>query len=194
MAKRSKHKKVASRDVFSKKIGQTEPTGSRLFWLNREWLGGIALVLAIVLTYTPVWRAGFIWDDDGHVTRPDLRSAEGLAHIWFDPGATQQYYPLIHSIFWVEHRLWGDAPLGYHLVNVILFSCSALLLLKILQRLEVPGAWLAVAIFALHPVQVESVAWVSELKNMLSGVFYFGSMWTNLKFDRTRNLALYAAA
>jgi tetratricopeptide (TPR) repeat protein len=94
----------------------------------------------------------------------------------------------------VEHQLWGDWLAGYHLLNILLHCASALLLVRILRRLEIPGAWLAAAIFALHPIQAESVAWISELKNMLSGVFYFGSVLAYLKFDRTRNLASYAAA
>jgi protein O-mannosyl-transferase len=88
----------------------------------------------------------------------------------------------------------GDWPAGYHLLNILLHCVSALLLVRILRQLEIPGAWLAGAIFALHPIQAESVAWISELKNILSGVFYFGSMLAYLKFDRTRNLACYAAS
>ena len=101
---------------------------------------------------------------------------------------------MVHSVFWVEHKLWGDATLGYHLVNILLHAFSALLLLKILRQLEISGAWLAAAIFALHPVQVESVAWISELKNTLSGVFYLGSALIYLNFDQTRRLKFYVAA
>ncbi|HUB66947.1 MAG TPA: hypothetical protein VL981_05625, partial [Candidatus Methylacidiphilales bacterium] len=135
MAKRFQYKKAAIRDFSAKINRRTGLAEFRLPHPNRDWLGGMALILAIVLTYTPVWWAGFIWDDAAHVTPVGMRSMEGLRRIWFYPGATQQYYPLIHSIFWVEHRLWGDAPLAYHLVNIVLFSCSALLLLKILRRL-----------------------------------------------------------
>ncbi len=74
-------------------------------------------MVAVLLVYQPAWHGGFIWDDDVHVTKPELRSWQGLYRIWFELGATQQYYPLLHSVFWVEHRLWGDATLGYHLVN-----------------------------------------------------------------------------
>ena len=102
-------------------------------------------------------------------------------------------YPLVYSVYWVEHRLWGDGPLGFHLLYIILQIFSAILLLKVLRRLEVPGAWLATAIFALHPVQVESVAWVTELKNVLSGAFYFGSALALLmEFSRTRTAKAYA--
>jgi protein O-mannosyl-transferase len=191
MAKRSKKKKAAGSEIPSK-VADTGAFAPRTPpWFNRDWLWGLILALAVILVYQPVWYAGYIWDDDQHVTRLDLRSWAGLGRIWFDLAATQQYYPLVHSIFWVEHTFWGDGPLGYHLVNVLLHAFSAFLLLKILRRLEVPGAWLAAAIFALHPVQVESVAWVTELKNMLSGVCYFGSALVYLKFDRTRNTKAY---
>ncbi|HEV2328181.1 MAG TPA: hypothetical protein VGY56_05255 [Verrucomicrobiae bacterium] len=108
---------------------------------------------------------GFVFDDDTFITRPDLRSWDGLARIWTQPSATLEYYPLVDSFFWVEHRLWGDLPTCYHMVNILLHAAVALLLAQLLRTLNVPGAWLAAAIWALHPVQVESVAWVSELKN-----------------------------
>src|SRR5580704_18941534 len=79
---------------------------------------------ATVAAYFPVFGAGFIWDDDGHVTRPDLRSLGGLARIWLRFDSTQQYYPVLHTAFWIEHRLWGDAPLGYHFLNVILHATA----------------------------------------------------------------------
>ncbi len=187
MAKRFKRKQAASNGVSTKGITDERT----LPWLSRDWFPGLLLVLAIILTYQPIWYAGFIWDDNVHVTPPGLRSWSGLGCIWFNLGATAQYYPLVHSAFWIEYGLWGDGPLGYHLVNVLLFSFSALLLFKILRQLEVPGACLAAAIFALHPVQVESVAWVSELKNMLSGAFYLGSALVYLNFDRTRQVKVY---
>jgi protein O-mannosyl-transferase len=169
-----------------------------LGWLHdlweRGWLKGLLLVAAVLFAYQPVWHAGFIWDDDAHVTRPGLRSLDGLARIWTQLGATQQYYPLVHSVFWVEHRLWGDRPTGYHLVNILLHAFLSLLLVKVLQQLKIPGAWLGAAIFALHPLQVESVAWVSELKNTLSGVFYFGAVLAYLKFDHNRRRGDYALA
>lgn len=128
-----------------------------------------------IAAYLPVFRAGFIWDDDGYVTRPALRTLSGLRRIWLQVGATEQYYPLLHSLFWVEHRLWGDAPGPYHLVNVLLHAGSASMLVLLLRRLGVPGAWLAGLLFAVHPVCVESVAWVSEAKNTVSTFFYLAA-------------------
>jgi tetratricopeptide (TPR) repeat protein len=159
-----------------------------------DWVLGLLLVAATILAYQPVWHAGFIWDDDGHITAPELRSVNGLARIWMQPGATQQYYPLVHSVFWVEHRLWGDTAADYHWVNILLHALSALLLVKMLRQLKIPGAWLAAGFFALHPVEVESVAWISELKNTLSGAFYLGAALFYLGFDRKRNWGNYVAA
>ena len=161
---------------------------------NQAWLLSLLLVAATLLAYQPAWSGKPIWDDDQHMTPSRLRSMTGLSRIWMQPGATQQYYPLTYSAFWMENKLWGNSTLGYHLVNILLHAASALLVVRILQKLEVPGAWLAAGIFALHPVQVESVAWISELKNTLSGVFYLGSALAYLKFDRTRNRKLFAAA
>lgn len=148
----------------------------------------------MVVAYSPALRGGFLWDDDAHVTRPELQSWHGLYRIWFKPGATQQYYPLLHSAFWVEHRLWGDTTLGYHLVNLSLHFGAALLVGLILRRLAIPGAFLAAAIFALHPVHVESVAWISELKNTLSAVFYLSAMLCYLRFDENRGKLWYGVA
>src|SRR5579871_1112471 len=77
-----------------------------------------AILLAVLAAYWPALTGGFVWDDSAHVTKSSLQSFHGLWRIWTDLGATQQYYPLLHSAFWLEHRLWGDAVLGYHLVNL----------------------------------------------------------------------------
>ena len=175
-----------------KTITQSTLNGTRFG--RRGWICALLLVVITVLAYQPVWHGGFIWDDDAHVTSPQLRSLDGLARIWIQLSATQQYYPLVHSAFWLEHRLWGNSPLGYHLVNILLHAFAALLLARLLQRLKIPGAWLAAAIFALHPVQVESVAWVSELKNTLSGTFYLGAALAYLRFDQSRRRGDHALA
>jgi protein O-mannosyl-transferase len=171
-------------------IALTEPT----HWWRQDWVFAVFLLILSAIAYFPALNGTPIWDDDAHITRPELQSWDGLAKIWTQPGSTQQYYPFVHSVFWVEHNLWGDAPIGYHLVNLFLHCISAFLLLRILRRLEIPGSWLAAAIFALHPVQVESVAWISELKNTLSGVFYLSSGLIYLEYDRTRKAGPYVAA
>jgi protein O-mannosyl-transferase len=152
--------------------------------------------LAALAAYWPMLQGGQIWDDNAHVTKPVLRSLHGLWRIWFDLGATQQYYPVLHSAFWFEHQLWGDVTLGYHLTNVFLHATAACLFALILRRLwkREDAAWLAAFIFALHPVCVESVAWISEQKNTLSVVFYLLSALTYLRFDRERGPGTYALA
>ena len=136
-----------------------------------------------------------LWDDDRHVTLPALRSIHGLWRIWFDVGATPQYYPLLHSAFWIEHRLWGDAVPGYHLVNVLLHVIASLLLVAIVRRVGLTAAaWPAGFLFALHPMSVEAVAWISEQKSTLSAVFYLGSALVYLKFDQTRRRSQYSLA
>jgi protein O-mannosyl-transferase len=152
------------------------------------------LFFAVLIAYLPALRGGLLWDDDGHITKPFLRSLDGLWRIWFEPGATQQYYPLLHSAFWFEYRLWGDAVLGYHLTNIVLHAIAALLVVAVVRRLQLPGAWLAGFIFALHPVSVEAVAWISEQKSTLSAVFYLSAALVYLRFDRTRKRSDYLMA
>ena len=155
---------------------------------------GTLIFFAVFIVYHPALHGDFLWDDAGHVTRPDLRSLAGLGRIWSEIGATQQYYPMLHSAFWFEHRLWGDAVVGYHLVNVLLHVTAACLFALVLRRLAIPGAWMAALLFALHPVCVESVAWISEQKNTLSLVFYLAATLVYLRFDAGRSWRSYAAA
>ncbi|HUL55182.1 MAG TPA: hypothetical protein VLT83_17395, partial [Opitutaceae bacterium] len=169
-----------------------------------------ALIFGVtLLAYLPALRGGLIWDDEGHVTRAELQSFDGLRRIWFELGATQQYYPVLHTAFWLEHRLWGDSPLGYHLLNVLLHATAACLVVAMVRRLfddepsavarpgrsELAGAaGLAGLIFALHPVCVESVAWISEQKNTLSAAFCLGAALAYLGFDRDRRPSRYWVA
>ncbi len=160
---------------------------------SRNWFG-LILIVVTVLAYQPAWNGKPIWDDDIHITSAELRSLHGLGRIWTDPAAAPQYYPLLHTVFWIEYKLWGAWPLPYHLLNIGLHALTALLLLRILERLQLPGAWLAAGIFALHPVLVESVAWISELKNTLSGALCAGSALLYLKYDRERKRSAYFIA
>ena len=126
-----------------KRPDNAQPQTSGSSARRKDWLLGLCLLVFTILAYQPAWHAGLIWDDDHHITPPPLRSLPGLGRIWTQLGATQQYYPLVHSVFWVEHKLWGDSPLGYHLINVLLHAFSAFLLARILRQLKIPGAWLA---------------------------------------------------
>ncbi len=152
------------------------------------------IACAAFLAYFPALRGGMLWDDNAHVTRVDLRPVDGLWRIWSAPGATQQYYPLLHSAFWLEHLAWGDSVLGYHLVNLVLHVLAACLVVKIVRRLALPGAWLAGLLFAVHPLCTEAVAWISEQKSTLSAVFYLAAALAYLKFDDTRRPATYLSA
>jgi tetratricopeptide (TPR) repeat protein len=162
-------------------------SGSPIRRAGRWWTAALILGLALAC-YWPALQGQMVWDDDAHVTRPGLRSLEGLWRIWTDLHATQQYYPLLHSAFWVEHALWGDATLGYHLANVLQHAAAAFLLVVVLQRLKVPGALPAGLVFCVHPVCVESVAWISEQKNTLSLVFYLLAALAYLRFDGERGM------
>ncbi len=136
-----------------------------------------------LVAYLPALQGGFVWDDDDYVVNNLLlHSLKGLSQIWFAPGTTPQYYPLSFTSFWVDYHLWKLNPLGYHLTNLLFQATNAILLWTLLRRLCVPGAWLAAAIFAIHPVNVESVAWITERKNVLAGFFYLSSALACLQF------------
>jgi tetratricopeptide (TPR) repeat protein len=156
---------------------------------SRAWLFGLLLAAVTVFMYQPAWNGGFIWDDDAYVTNNELLTApDGLRRIWFSLDSPSQYFPLVYSTFRIEHALWGLNPTGYHWVNLLLHIVNALLVWRVLARLNVPGAWLAGAIFALHPVQVESVAWITERKNVLMGFFFLLTLlaWVAFVDERTK--------
>jgi protein O-mannosyl-transferase len=165
---------------------------------------GVIVCCATVVAYLPSLKAAFIWNDEDYVTSPQLQSLNGLAQIWFKVGATEQYYPLLHTAFWLEHRVFGDEPAGYHFLNLLLHLGATILFAAVLLKLlagrshssVVPGApganspavaaWLAAALFALHPVHVASVAWITEEKNTISLIFYLAAFLSYLRFDEGR--------
>ena len=156
---------------------------------------GRALVFAVVLAavtifaYRPAWHGGFLWDDDAYIINNELlTAANGWQRIWFSLDSPSQYFPFTYSTFRLEHALWGLNTTGYHWVNLLLHVGNALLVWAVLARLKVPGSWLAAAIFALHPVQVESVAWITERKNVLMGFFFLLTLlaWIAFADERTR--------
>ncbi|MGA8654985.1 MAG: tetratricopeptide repeat protein [Chthoniobacterales bacterium] len=158
------------------------------FWLRRDWLWGVILILSLILTYTPVWKAGFVWDDKTILTaNPCIVGPLGLREIWTTSAA--DICPWTLTTFWVEHALWGLNPLPYHLVNVLLHGACALLLWRVLRSLRVQGAWLGAALWALHPVAVESVAWITEMKNTESGLFFLLSILFFVRCLRAKELA-----
>jgi protein O-mannosyl-transferase len=156
---------------------------------SRSWLLALLLLAATFAAYQPFWRIGYVW---GEGIDQDLRSWQGMCHIWTQQGQPtpegqnvgpgKGYYPLTYTTYWLEYHLWGLNPLGYHLDNILLQGLNAVVLWLILKRLSVPGAWLGAALWALHPVNVESVAWIVERKNTLSGFFYLCSLLAALKY------------
>jgi len=166
----------------------------------------VLLCLGLVAVYWPALQGRLLWNDPDYVTRPELRSLHGLSRIWFEPGATEQYYPLLHSVFWLEHRMWGEDALGYHLVTLAWHALACILFGLVLEALALPPAGggesgfprravgLAVALFAFHPVCVESVAWISEQKNTLSLVFSLSAVLAYLRYEDRRTGGSYALA
>jgi len=151
-------------------------------------IGAFLLIFLTVLAYVPALSGKFVWDDDSWTTGIAglLRNVGGLRTIWCQPAAMQQYYPLTGTTFWVDYHLWGFHSVPYHVENVLLHAFAAVLFWRLLRRLAVPGAWLAGAIFALHPVMVESAAWITERKNVLSLVFYLGALLAYLRYTGRR--------
>ena len=178
------------------------PTSPRRFG-PREALPLLALGLLVAVSYYPAALAGFVWDDEVFTDAAPIRSLSGLYQIWFTPSAIPSeghYWPLVYTTFWLEHKLWGFAPLGYHLVNIALHLANTLLLRRLLLRSGAPGAWWVAAVFAVHPLHVESVAWVIERKDLLAALFYLGAAvgWTRFVEAPGRGrylaaLALFAA-
>ena len=160
-------------------------------------VGAVLLVAITALAYLPALRGDFIWDDQEYlVENPVLHEPGGLRQIWTDPSAGREhhYWPMTYTTFWLESQCWGLRPFGYHLTNVLLHVLNSLLVWVLLHRLRVPGAWLAAAVFALHPVHVESVAWIIERKDVLSGCFSLLALLAYLRFDRTGRWTAYALA
>ena len=166
----------------------------------------VLVCLGLIAVYWPALQGRLLWNDPDYVTKPELRSLHGLSRIWFEPGATEQYYPLLHSVFWLEHRLWGEDALGYHVVTLAWHALSCLLFGLVLETLALRSGGrgesgfprravgLAVALFAFHPVCVESVAWISEQKNTLSLVFSLGAVLAYLRYEDRRTSGPYALA
>ncbi len=161
------------------------PPDRRPFF-NRPWFQGLGLLVLVVLVYLPALRGEFLWDDNSWTSdlAPLLGDFAGLMRMWTDVTALQQYFPLTGTTFWLDHQLWGSWTMPYHLENVLLHAAGAILFWRLLLRLQLPGAWLAAALFALHPVHVESVAWITERKNVLCLVLYLSSLHAYGRFQR----------
>jgi len=156
-----------------------------------------AIIIAVAIVYLPALRGDFVWDDFLLITgNPLLQNVSGLLEIW-SGGRTADYFPLTNTVFWIEHHLFGANATGYHAVNILLQIANALLVWRLLKRLNIPGAWLAGLIFGIHPVHVASVAWISELKNLLAMFFALLSILCFLELDEARlrnSVTAYAAS
>ena len=155
---------------------------------------GRGLVLLVLVAYLPAFSGGFVWDDWILVTEPLIRRWDGIIPIWLSPAELRyegHYWPFVYTSFWIEHKLWGLHPAGYHAVNILLHAVNTLLIWRLLLRLAVPGAWLVAAVFAVHPVHVESVAWIIERKDLLSAVFYLGAVHVWLRFTESPGAGRY---
>ena len=160
---------------------------------NRRWLGGIFIVVLTLAVYLPAIRGGFVWDDGLHLINNVVFQENGLYRVWFTTDSFV-YYPMVWTSYWLEYQFWGPDPAGYHVVNVLLHALSSVLIWRILLRLGIPAPWLAALIFALHPVNVESVAWITQRKNTLCMLFYVGALCCYLRHEDEGGWGLYVLA
>lgn len=132
-------------------------------------LRALLIAAAVFWIFSPAFLGGWLWDDDFYLYQNALLNDPArLWKIWFVPGSLIEYYPIEASVQAIQWQLWGNETLGYHLTNVVLHIIGALLFWRLLDKFGLKFAWLGGLLFAIHPVVVESVAWISELKNVLS--------------------------
>ena len=157
----------------------------------------LLLCLLVAVSYFPAVWAGFVWDDATITGSREVQNISGLWDIWFSPGSIYKeahYWPVVYTTFWLEHKLWGYSPAGYHIVNVLFHMANTLLLFHLLTHLKIPAAWVVAALFAIHPTRVEAVLWVIERKDMLSGLFYLSAAWAYIRSIENQSWRFYALA
>ncbi len=181
------------------KLGADSMAGS-LNPRSGDWrtvlLPAALIVLAVVWIYSPVIRGDWLWDDKQLIKENAtyIHDRAGLWRIWADPHGLPDYYPLLTSVEWLEWHLWHENVAGYHVVTIGLHVLGAFLLWRLLGKLGVRMAWLGALLFAIHPVQVESVAWMAELKNTLSLPPFLLAMMAYIDFDDAGKKSDYARA
>ena len=155
-------------------------------------VGAALIMLLVFVADFPSLHGGFVWDDTTLITENRLIAAnDGLYRFWFTTEA-EDYWPLTSTAWWLEWRAWGDNATAYRVVNLLLHGVNAILVWIILQRLKIPGAWVAALVFAIHPVNVATAAWISEQKNTLSMLLYLAAILLYLRFDDGERWHWYA--
>ena len=170
---------------------------------RRDAFAVLVLGMLIAVIYFPATQAGFVWDDSIMRDLAAVSTWGGIWELWFDPvgayleGGTRKeghYWPLLYTTFWLEHKLWGFSPAGYHVVNILIHFANTVLLWRVLSRLAVPGAWFVAAVFAVHPLHAESVAWIMARKDMLATLFCLSSLLLWLRFTESPSRRRYVGA
>ena len=205
--KRRERRTAVRARTRARPAGETEPAprAQPLPRLSRHDIPpALALVALAVVCFIPALSGGFVWDDKSFIVEePLVRRWSGLWHIWLSPGDLRElhYWPLTYTTFWLEHKLWGLNPAGYHAVNVVLHALNTVLVWRLMRALGAPGGWAVAALFAVHPLHVEPVAWIIGRKDLLAALFYLGAALAWIRFTGTPGrgryclaLACYAAA
>ncbi|MYC69347.1 MAG: tetratricopeptide repeat protein [Gemmatimonadetes bacterium] len=184
---RQERRQTARNEARARQTVETaSPLTAAVSYSRQDVLAFVALCLMVAISYLPamLW-GGFVWDDNKYIVEAELvRELSGLLDLWFSPATHVEvhYWPLTYTTFWLEHKLWGFNPTGYHVVNVLLHLANTLFLWHILRRLAMSSAWVVAAVFAVHPLHVESVAWIIERKDVLSGLFYLAAVLAWMRF------------
>jgi cytochrome c-type biogenesis protein CcmH/NrfG len=155
----------------------------------------LAIIIIVASTYSGSFDGDFISDDISHVRDNPLIRSLAVANIQeiFTTFDGSNYMPLKVLSLAVDYQLWGSGPAGFHATNLALHIGCALVVYSILSGMGLPrsAACLTALLWAVHPQQVESVAWISERKNVLSGLFFFSAFRVYLVFSKRPSALCY---
>jgi len=176
MAERSRKKEALSSEIPTKVVGtspqmpgRANPSGKSLAFDWKLILRAIVIAIAAFWVFWPARHGRWIGDDTLYIAfNPLLNDPARLWKAWFQPGSFIEYYPIEQCVQWVQWQLWHNDTFGYHLTNIILHVISTLLVWRLLSKFGLRLAWLGGLLFAVHPMTVDSVALVNELKTALS--------------------------
>lgn len=181
----------------SSRIGAPSFMQRVMDWFSNPLIGSFVLAAMIGVTFFPTIGAGFLSDDFAFTSAQPVRDWNGLYYIWFHPLSLLHeghYWPLTYTTFWLEHKIWGYSSTGYHIANQFYHAAGCIMLWRLLLHLGVRGAWLAAAIFALHPVHAESVSWIIGRKDILASFFYFATVFAYVRYMETGERNKYVLA